>query len=93
MYAPEITLQQIVQTGPLAINQLSQSAQTIHGIRLAYSKAIQHIFLFALAVVCISIPASSRMQWLNVKKVSEVREARRGVEIPHQEDRTESKTE
>ncbi|KAF1964404.1 MFS multidrug transporter-like protein [Bimuria novae-zelandiae CBS 107.79] len=76
-YAPELSAQTVVRAGPLAIDRLSQSTVTVHSIRLAYSKAIQHILIYALAVVCFSIPVACGMQWLNVKKVSQERESRK----------------
>ncbi|KAF2468048.1 MFS general substrate transporter [Lindgomyces ingoldianus] len=76
-YAKEIAVETVVHAGPLALNELSLSADTVYGLRLAYSKAIQHILIFALAVVCFSIPAASGMQWLNIKKVSQERKKRK----------------
>ena len=66
----------MVHAGPLALNKLTSSATTIFGLRLAYAKAIQHIMIFAVAIVCVSILAASGMQWLNIKKVAEDRKAR-----------------
>jgi hypothetical protein len=79
IYSDGIETQAVVHAGPLAIHQLSSSAITVHGIRLAYSKAVQHTMVFALVIICVSIPAASGMQWLNIKKVSKAREANNGI--------------
>jgi len=72
-YSHDIEVQAVVRAGPLAIDKLSSSLDTANGVRVAYSKAIQHILVFALTVVCVSIPAASGMKWLNIKKVSRAR--------------------
>lgn len=69
----DIDAHTIVHAGPLAIPQLTSDPNTILSIRLAYSKSIQHIIIFALAVVCASIPAAAGMQWLNIRKVADAR--------------------
>jgi hypothetical protein len=63
----------IIETGPLAFPHLTSDRDTIFDIRLAYSKAIQHILIFALVVVCVSIPAAAGMQWLNLRTVANAR--------------------
>ncbi|KAF2800649.1 MFS general substrate transporter [Melanomma pulvis-pyrius CBS 109.77] len=73
-YTKDIAVQTVIRAGPLALHDISPSADTVHGIQLAYSKAIQHVLIFALAVVCVSIPASCGMEWLNIKKISRDRE-------------------
>lgn len=78
VYADGLDAGTIVHAGPLAITQLTHSPDAIYGIRLAYSKGIYHVLIFALAVVCASIPAAAGMQWLNLKKVAEAREQARG---------------
>ncbi|KAF1992817.1 MFS general substrate transporter [Amniculicola lignicola CBS 123094] len=76
-YMPDIKPEQAVQAGPLGLTNLSSLPATVHGLRLAYSKAIQHLLIFALAVVCFSIPAASGMQWLNIIKISQAREKKK----------------
>jgi hypothetical protein len=92
-YTEGLSTNAVVHAGPLAIDRLSSSADTVHGIRLAYSKAIQNIMIFSLAIVCISILAASGMRWVNVVKVSQAREALKaaGQRSYNMQDSTEKK--
>ena len=72
-YTDGLKPQTIVDAGPLAITHLTSDPATILGVRLAYTKAIQNIIIFSLAVLCASIPAAAGMQWLNIRKVAEAR--------------------
>jgi hypothetical protein len=73
IYTEGLDPQTIVNAGPLAITHLTSDPDMILGIRLAYTKAIQNIIIFSLAVVCASVPAAAGMQWLNIRKVAEAR--------------------
>jgi hypothetical protein len=73
IYAEGLDPHTIVNEGPLAITHLTKNPDMVLGIRLAYTKAIQHIMIFSLACVCASVPAAAGMQWLNIRKVAEAR--------------------
>ncbi|KAF2451162.1 MFS general substrate transporter [Karstenula rhodostoma CBS 690.94] len=72
-WAPDVPVQTVIRAGPLSIDHLSQSADTVHAIRLVYSTAIKHIMIYALTVVCVSLPVACGMQWLNIREVSQER--------------------
>ncbi|KAF2688517.1 hypothetical protein K458DRAFT_465018 [Lentithecium fluviatile CBS 122367] len=80
-YTDGLDAQIIVNAGPMAINQLASGSSTVLHIRLAYSKAIQHVVIFALAVVCASVPAAAGTHWLNIKNVAEKCNEVQGVQV------------
>ena len=67
----------VVKAGALNLAALTNSAAILQAMREAYAAAIRHVLIFALAIVCLSVPAACGMQWLNLKQVSRDREEER----------------
>lgn len=74
-YAPGIDPKTVINAGPLALESLTNSSSTLHGLREAWSIAVSEVNILLLSIICISVPTALGMQWLNVKKIFEEREA------------------
>ena len=70
----------VIRAGPLNLTALATSPADLQDLRGAYVASIVHVLIFALAVVCVSVPTACGMQWLNLKKISEEREKRKSSE-------------
>ena len=73
-----VSPQAVISAGPLSLPELTSSPSILQALRQGYAKAITNIFIFATAIVCISVPLASGMEWLNLKKISKDREQGQG---------------
>jgi hypothetical protein len=76
-YAPGISAVEAIRVGPLNLPLLTSTAAQLHGLREAFAVAIQHVMIFALVTVCVSVPVACGMQWLNIVKLSREREQKK----------------
>ncbi|MCJ1342376.1 hypothetical protein MMC31_000558 [Peltigera leucophlebia] len=64
----------VIRAGALNLKSLTTSAEVLQGLRQAYAIAISHVNIFLVVVICISVPTACGMEWLNIKKISTLRE-------------------
>lgn len=79
LYAPSIPPTAVLREGALRLSSLSTAAEVLSGLRQAYAKAIDRIMIFALVIVCLGIPVTLGMRWLNLKVVAADRERERAL--------------
>ena len=75
-----VSPQVVIKAGPLAVGNISKNPEILLAVRQSYSFAISHVFIFATAIICLSIPLASGMQWLNLNRISKEREALKSPE-------------
>jgi len=73
--APGIDPDNVITVGALNLETLTASASVLHGLRQAWSFAVADVNILLVTIICISVPTALGMKWLNVKKISEGREA------------------
>jgi hypothetical protein len=73
--APSISADAIIAAGALDVETLTSSPVLLHGLREAWARSVGWVNIFLTAVICISVPTALGMRWLNIKKVSQEREA------------------
>ena len=83
-----ISPQAVVSVGATGLVGLTRSAEVLRAVREAYTEAIRHALILALAGACGGFPFAWGMEWLNIKKVAEERKKRNldeGVELQNKE--------
>jgi len=73
-YAGSVSSEAVIRNGALNLQSLTNSPIALRGLREAYAIAISRVNIFLVVVICVSVPTSLGMQWLNIKKVSIKRE-------------------
>lgn len=68
----------IIATGALKLDQLSPSPAALHLLRQAFSNAISSIMICATVAICLAVLTTLGMQRLNLRNVSQDREAASG---------------
>lgn len=64
---------EVIAIGASGLAKLTNSPEVLHALRLAYSGALQPVFISALAAACFAFPFSCGMERLNLKRVAEQR--------------------
>jgi len=72
-YTDSVSPQAVISAGALNLSSLTTSNTVLRSLQAAYAKVISTIMVFALIIVCISIPVACGMKWLNLKRVAEHR--------------------
>ena len=70
--APGVSLQAVLSAGNEGLAEKMGMIYTppqVNDILLAYNQSIDYVFLFAMALSCLSIVGSLGMEWRNIKKV------------------------
>lgn len=73
-YANSVSPEAVIRNGALNLQSLTDSPSVLRGLREAYAIAISRVNIFLVVVICVSVPTSLGMEWLNIKKVSIKRE-------------------
>jgi hypothetical protein len=74
-YAPSVSPETVISAGALNVTSLTDSPNVLHGLRAAWSIAVAHVNILLTSIICISVPTALGMRWLNLKKISEARDA------------------
>lgn len=64
----------VIRAGALNLRSLTTLAEVLQGLRRAYAISISHVNIFLVVVIRISVPTACGMEWLNIKKISALRE-------------------
>ncbi|OCL09619.1 permease of the major facilitator superfamily [Glonium stellatum] len=91
-YAPGVSAKAIIDAGPLNLSEFASSAAVLSNLRVAYGKAIQHVLIFALVIICTSVPVACGMQWLNLKSISKDQENAKAMQNNKVENEIEKST-
>ncbi|KAM3076173.1 hypothetical protein ACMFMG_006315 [Clarireedia jacksonii] len=73
----EILAEDVINTGATGITSITRSPELIQKLRRAYCIAVSHAMIFLVRTIYISVPTAFGMKWLNIKKISMQREAKR----------------
>ena len=72
--AATVSPEAVIRNGALNLQSLTNSSSALHGLRESYAIAISHVNIFLVVLICVSVPTSLGMKWLNIKKISQQRE-------------------
>ena len=76
-FTSSVSPEAVIRAGALNLQSLTRSPDVLQSLREAYAIAISHVNIFLVAVICISVPTACGMEWLNIKKISAQREAKK----------------
>ena len=65
----------VIAAGAGGLSEISASPEVLAALRHSYADAVRWTMLLALASVCIAVPSSCAMEWLNIKKIAAQRAA------------------
>ncbi|KAF7916838.1 uncharacterized protein EAE98_010560 [Botrytis deweyae] len=68
-----ISPQAVIDAGPLAVQNISADSTIVNAVQESYANSISHVFIFATAIVCFSMPMAAGMEWLNLNTISQGR--------------------
>ncbi|EPE37172.1 MFS general substrate transporter [Glarea lozoyensis ATCC 20868] len=63
----------VVEVGASALAEISPSPEVLAALRQSYADAMRWTLILAVASMCIAVPSSCAMEWLNIRKVAEQR--------------------
>ena len=70
-FAPDVDVHTLLEAGAAGVRDVVQG-DSLHGVLLAYSQAISHVFYLCTGVAVGTFIFSWGMGWKNVKKVKKV---------------------
>ncbi|PYH98111.1 permease of the major facilitator superfamily [Aspergillus ellipticus CBS 707.79] len=75
---PQLSPERVMSWGASNLAALAPSADALVKLRSIWCTSVAHIMIFALACVCLSIPFTVSMEWLNAKKAAEEKKKQAG---------------
>jgi hypothetical protein len=76
-----VTPDEVINAGATGLDTLTTSPTVIALLRTAYSIAVSRVMIFLVIIICISVPTSLGMRWLNIKKISVEREEEKRAKL------------
>ncbi|KAK4161122.1 major facilitator superfamily domain-containing protein [Cladorrhinum sp. PSN259] len=70
----EVSPDQVVAVGASGLSLLTQSPETLHALRSAFSESLRPVFILSLVGICIAFPPACAMERKNIKHVAAERE-------------------
>ena len=72
---PQISAEAVIRAGALNLRLLTDNAQVLRTLRIAWAGAIRDVLILALAAAIAAFPLSCWIEPLNIKEVAERRKA------------------
>ncbi|KAH8892800.1 MFS general substrate transporter [Thozetella sp. PMI_491] len=69
-YTTVVSPDQVIGAGATGLVSLAPTPAVLQALRQAYADSVRRIFLLGLAAVCLALPPSCFMEWLNIKQVA-----------------------
>ncbi|KAK8855715.1 major facilitator superfamily domain-containing protein [Apiospora arundinis] len=63
----------VIQAGATGLQMVATSPTVLHALRMAYVEAVRRTIILGLTAMCLVVPLSCAMEWVNLKKVAEQR--------------------
>ncbi|TGO50665.1 hypothetical protein BELL_1796g00010 [Botrytis elliptica] len=82
-----ISPQAVIDAGPFAVQNISADSTIVNAVQESYANSISHVFIFATAIVCFSMPMAAGMEWLNLNTISQ---GRKHGETKHENSKNEA---
>ncbi|KAK7917810.1 hypothetical protein PG985_011418 [Apiospora marii] len=74
MYTSAVSPDQVVQAGATGLQTVANSSVVLEALRMAYVEAVRRTIILGLAAMCMVVPLSCAMEWVNLKRVAERRD-------------------
>lgn len=68
-----ISPEDVIQAGATGLQAVATSPTVLHALRMAYAEAVRRTIILGLAGMCLVVPLSCAMEWINLKTVAEKR--------------------
>ncbi|ETS85984.1 hypothetical protein PFICI_04009 [Pestalotiopsis fici W106-1] len=72
-YTDAVTAREVIQAGATGLENVAKSPVVLHALRAAYAQAVRRTIILGLAGICLVVPISFAMEWVNIKEVAETR--------------------
>ncbi|KAI4858582.1 hypothetical protein F4820DRAFT_442192 [Hypoxylon rubiginosum] len=72
-YTDAVTPAAVIQVGATGLTAVATSPTVLEAIRSAYVEAVRRTIILGLAGICMTVPVSFAMEWVNIKHVAERR--------------------
>lgn len=72
-YTDAVTPDQVIQAGATGLQIVATSPEVLEALRAAYVEAVRRTIILGLAGICMVVPISCAMEWVNIKRVAEKR--------------------
>lgn len=72
-YTTAVAPDAVIQAGATGLNIVATSPAVLDALREAYADAIRRTIILGLAGICMVVPLSCAMEWVNIKHVAEKR--------------------
>ncbi|OTA54020.1 MFS multidrug transporter-like protein, partial [Hypoxylon sp. EC38] len=92
-YTDAVTPAAVIQAGATGLNTVATSPMVLEAIRSAYVEAVRRTIILGLAGICMTVPVSCAMEWVNIKHVAERRCIQESEHLPVGNEETKASTE
>lgn len=72
-YTDAVTPDAVINAGAIGLEIVTTSPAVLNALRVAYVDAVRRTIILGLAGICMVVPLSCAMEWVNIKQVAEGR--------------------
>lgn len=72
-YTDAVTPDAVINAGAIGLEIVANSPAVLNALRVAYVDAVRRTIILGLAGICMVVPLSCAMEWVNIKQVAEGR--------------------